>query len=385
MSEEEKLEVLFLPKWYPNKIDPFDGNFVENHARAIKDKCSLKVLFAHSHIANKEEIIHTNKEGIETIEFYFKKANFPIASVEKIINGYRYFKAQRTAYSILYKNGKQPDLTHIHVLSRSSAFALWLNKRKNIPYYITEHWSGYLPNVGAYKGFLKKILSRLVTNYSAGISVVAKQLKNAMINHNLLGNYHIIPNVVDTSLFKPKDKTERDIIKILFVGNLLQSPKKIFDIIKAVKSLSEKRNDFILDIYGEGSDEKECISLIKELNANSFIKLNGVRERSEIASIIADSDFLFLFSEFENQPCVLAEAAACGVPVIAPNFDGIKEHLHPFMGKIVEAGNKKQFVETLDYMCDNFKNYNSDKIREYAVNTFSEEVISSLFFKMYNK
>ena len=74
-----------------------------------------------------------------------------------------YFR-RNVAYKV--KNG-QPDMCHVHVLSRTAVLALYLKTLHQIPYLITEHWSRYFPqNVkkGSYKGFFRKIFTKIAYN-----------------------------------------------------------------------------------------------------------------------------------------------------------------------------------------------------------------------------
>ncbi len=38
-------KILFITRWYPNRVDKLDGNFIENHARAVAIYADLAVLY----------------------------------------------------------------------------------------------------------------------------------------------------------------------------------------------------------------------------------------------------------------------------------------------------------------------------------------------------
>jgi len=56
------------------------------------------------------------------------------------------------------------------------------------------------------------------------------------------------------------------------------------------------------------------------------IKLIDQIPHREVASILQSTDLLLMFSNYENLPCVILEAFACGVPVISTDVGGIKEY-----------------------------------------------------------
>lgn len=375
------MQILFLPKWYPNKLDPFDGNFVENHAHAISKIAQVKVLFVHSDPAVQKGYAIEEKKNRELFELrvYFKKANTRIGILNKIISFFRYRKAQIIGFRKLYPNQK-PDLVHVHVLSRPAILAL----RLNIPFIITEHWSGYLPANGKYKGFLKKKFSEFVVRKSKGVHTVSSQLMEAMKSHKLINKYWVIPNVVDTSQFKLSEQEHKNRkCTILFVGNLLQRPKRILDIIEAAAKLREKHENFELHLYGEGKDEGKAKRLINSLGAEKYIHLMGTRDRAGIAKAMSEASFLVLFSDYENQPCVIPESHASGIPIIVPSLPGIAERMNKQLGIEVPVGDKEALLKAMEQMLMNYDSYSKEYIRNYAEDYFSENTIASQFKSIY--
>lgn len=376
-----------LPKWYPYFLDPLDGNFVENHIRSVSKFVQPWVIFVHSKKTNQRKFAIEKKDNDGIIEYrlYFKAPKTPIPILNKTISAFRYFNAQLKIYKEIERQQINFKLTHVHVLSRTAPLALYLKYRYKIPFVITEHWSGYLPQNNRYKGFLKKIISRWTVRQSSAISCVSTSLKEAMIQHGLQGNYSIIPNVVKTELFQPNEKLNGNKIHILFVGNLLQSPKRILDIVAFFCRLKEKRQDFILDIYGQGKDENEIRKMIAHHQAEDFIQLHGSKSQKEIAAVMPKSDFLFLFSQYENQPCVLNEAKSCGLPVVVPNHEGISEFMNPKLGILYANNNLEAFENAILQMMEHFNDYNPAVIRAFAKEHFSEEIIENLFNELYQK
>jgi len=96
-----------------------------------------------------------------------------------------------------------------------------------------------------------------------------------------------------------------------------------------------------------------------------------------------ESDFLVLFSNYENLPCVIVEAFACGLPVISTDVGGIKEHLDNKKGLLIRKGNEDELYNALNKMLDNQNNYDKSTIRKYAVDNFSYEVVCKSFVELY--
>ncbi len=380
------LNILFLPKWYPFAGDPFDGNFVENHAHAIKRICRLTVLFVHSEEREGSELYRfeeKDNEGIRELRVYFKKATSPFSLVNKLINIQRYKVAQKLGYKKLYPSSS-PDLIHIHVLARSSFLALDL-LRDNIPFVITEHWSGYLPESGALKKSGKAAWYKRIGMKANAIHTVTQHLATAMRSHGIENKYTVIPNVVKEDLFIPQKNSTSEKIKMLYVGNILQHPKRILDSIEAIAEIASLRKDFTLDIYGEGADLKSMQELIKTKGLEKIVGYKGTADRAGIAKAMGQADLLFLNSEFENQPCVINEALCCGTPVVVPDIEGIKEFMQDEFGLLFKRLDQDDFKAKLNDMLNNLGQYDSDLIRKLAVERFGEEAIAQEFITFYKE
>jgi glycosyltransferase involved in cell wall biosynthesis len=138
-----------------------------------------------------------------------------------------------------------------------------------------------------------------------------------------------------------------------------------------------------LNIYGEGKDEQACRAMIEHKGLEDYIQLKGTRSREEIAQAMAKADFLFLYSEFENQPCVLNEAQACGLPIVVPDIPGILAFMEDELGLVFTHLNQAAFEEALLQMMDNYDRYNQANIRDFAIRNFTEKVIEEQFLTLY--
>jgi glycosyltransferase involved in cell wall biosynthesis len=93
----------------------------------------------------------------------------------------------------------------------------------------------------------------------------------------------------------------------------LSPEKRPIEAIKAVASIKGAT----LDIYGSGPSEKDLREYIKEHKLASRIRLKGRVEQDAVLKAMQDHDVLIYSSYgYDNQPMVLLEAVAAGIPIV---------------------------------------------------------------------
>lgn len=134
--------------------------------------------------------------------------------------------------------------------------------------------------------------------------------------------------------------------KILgFIGRL-DEQKGIIPFIKELSKYKKEFNDSIILLVGNGSQEEEIKSLIKELNLEDLFILTGFQEKVNVFYPIID--VFFLPSLYEGLPMVLLEAMAFKKAVISMNVGSISEVIiNNETGLLIEQGNYEKFVNEL--------------------------------------
>jgi glycosyltransferase involved in cell wall biosynthesis len=117
---------------------------------------------------------------------------------------------------------------------------------------------------------------------------------------------------------------------ILSVGRLV--PKKGFDdLIAACAILRDMREPFRLRIVGAGPLKAEMAAQIAALRLEDHVSLAGSMTHADLVSLYHEADLFTLAPRIEENgdrdgiPNVIAEAMACGVPVVATDVSGIPE------------------------------------------------------------
>jgi glycosyltransferase involved in cell wall biosynthesis len=365
------------------------GLFIERHARSVSGYVDVAVLYIHQDERLKGagmEFDWFRDEELIQLKIYYKPFRQSIPVLRPLVNFYRYLKYHYRGLKMIKKEFGRPDLVHVNVLTRVGMIALLYKWLSGTPYVITEHWTRYLPHMDNFKGSLRKMVTRLVVRNASAVMPVTENLRRAMESHGLRNrNYQVIPNVVDMKMFDIiKDETARAKKSFIHVSCFEDRQKNISGILRVLKKLSEKRTDWVCQMVGEGIHLEKLIHYAKELDLqDKFVHFHGLKENDELAGMMAEADFQVMFSRFENLPVVILESYACGVPVLSTDVGGISEHMYEGLGLLIPSEDEDKLLEKLNYMLDHYKDYDKLKIREYARDHFSKEVIGKRLAEVY--
>lgn len=382
---EKRLNILFLASWYPNKVHPKNGNFVQQHAKAVSQHCNVASLHI---IANKQdkkfEVETVDNNGVLEVIVYYKKikGSSPIHKYQKLK---RRHEAHVLGYHEVLNTLGKIDLTHLNVTYPAGLFALYLKQRHKIPFIITEHSTAYLPSsTHQFSKIEIKWIKKIGLNADL-ICPVSQDLATNMKQFGINNKYQVVPNVVNTAIFeKSSSENQTDKKNILHISHLKDDHKNVTGILRVIKKLSEQRHDFSITIAGDG-DTEAIKKYAKELNIpDRAIKYKGELSITEVAELMNAADVFLLFSNYENLPCVISESLVMGVPVISSDVGGIKEMLTKENGILIPKGDESELLTQLNSIIDNLANYNTNDISDKAIQTYSFNAVSNQFAEIYN-
>jgi len=367
---DKKLNILFLCGWYPSRVLPNNGDFIQRHAKAVSLLHNVEVIHIISDEKSTKNIEIETKEinDIKTHIGYIKQTNNPI------LKCIRYWKT----YIILLRKIKSFDAVHLNELYPFGVFALHLKWFKKKPFIISEHWTIYHKPQCENISFTQKIMSRLIVKKAAFVCPVSNNLKESMQSLKFDGNYKRVPNVVDTRLFYPEENNE-GIFTITHISNMSNSHKNIEGILRVISKIESKIDNFKFNLVGENS--KKYRSYSKKINLNTVFFKDHIEHR-EVANELQKSNLFILFSNYENLPCVILEAFSCGVPVISSKVGGISEFFPNDFGFLIQPNDEIDLEKKIIEIYTNF-NTKKTKMHKYAEENFSELKIAKEFSKLY--
>lgn len=380
MSHSKK-HILILPKWYPNKQDIQLGIFIKKQALLLKEDFDISVIYVQSDdsIDTKYQLINSTEEGIFEQLVYFKKAK---GLFSKLINFKRYKKAQQIAY-INLKN--KVDLVHVHVPIRPLFLALYLLKHKNIPFVVSEHWSGHLTGEFNNKPFIYKFLYKRLVRKAEKVSCVSKFLKNEFTKNTSISPL-FIPNLIEKNTTEHTTVvSQKNQIKILSVNDYIDSIKNITGLLNAFSQALKQNPNLHLTLIGGGPDESLILKTVTDLKLQSSnLTILGRKSHQIVLQQMSECDFYISNSNYETFGMTIAEALMAGKPVISRLCGGPNEFLNTNNSLLINSKIENSLSDTILNMANNYGSFNSSQISKELNEKYGSAVILNKLEKFYN-
>ncbi|GAB3233247.1 glycosyltransferase family 4 protein [Hymenobacter seoulensis] len=398
------MRILHLPKWYPNRYDDQDGNFVAQHIQAIEQgdapgtaPLSMAVVFAAvarsplPHFIEFEAVVENN---IPTWRYYYRSRITGIRYLDKLLKLVLWLVCMQRGLRAVRQHwhGKRPEVVHAHVLFRTAVLAWWLKRRHRTPYLLTEHWTAFLPVNAARLGWFRRQMAGFLVRQADAVTPVSEDLRQALARLGAT-NLHttVIPNAVDMHVFRlPATPEPRH--GLLHVAAFNEQAKNLSGILRTVASLrtAHPKLHVQLRIAGYGPAEAQLHQLAKSLGllADGTVTFLGKLSPAELALEMQRAQALVLFSNYENLPCVLIEAQASGLPAVATRVNGIPELLPDdgSRGLLVPPQNEAALAHAIQTILQAPPHqYDATKLREAAVSRFSYPAVGAAFRQLYHQ
>lgn len=276
--------MLIVPSWYPREERPNAGIFFKEQAIALQEQ-GLEVIVAYPEIHSIKELkkqkfkrgfYYNIEDGLET--YRIKEYNF----LPKIRRGSSiiYYLKLKNIFARLIKEGKKPDIIHAHSVLWGGWAAARISKKYNIPLIITEHSTAFL------RGLIKDYQIPFIKeafDHAKKVIVVGPGLEQELRKYIKEEKIQLIPNIVDTSRFKPNDNIKKS-NKFRFFSLAFLTYKKGFDVLLNAFAKAFKGNREVeLVIGGDGEERGNLEKLAVDLEIEKQVTFLGELSREQAA------------------------------------------------------------------------------------------------------
>jgi glycosyltransferase involved in cell wall biosynthesis len=147
-------------------------------------------------------------------------------------------------------------------------------------------------------------------------------------------------NGVDTEVFRPLAGTERNLNKLLYVGNSEDRNKGVRFLLEALNVLKDDLDFHVTFVDNHKWNLKLAPRLVDEFGLNSRVEFTGRIPTAELVRHYNEAKLLVSSSVHEGFGLPLAEAMSCGTPALATQIGAF--------GEIVEHGKSGWLVPPSD-------------------------------------
>lgn len=389
--------VFVIPSWYPSESDPITGIFIRNQVESIRlhtDYNPIVALWGQN-----DENVPLNRPGkllpwlknyrkqenssafiVRDVEYIFHKVfswshRLPFGGAERILDSVR-----RSLRQAIGQRGRV-DLIHAYVSYPAGFIASVLSRETGIPYVLTEFMGPFPFKVHTTKLGCPRFEITEAINNSSKCIVLSEYLLRKFEEYSFKEPV-IIPFSVDTDKFKPK-QSEHTTIEVVSCSRLVVE-KGVYDLIDGFTKALERVPNLRLTVIGEGPEKKQLQNLIMSENLSDVVHLTGGLTNIQVAEYFAKSDIFAMASHFDTFGVVFIEALSSGLPIVGTKCGGPDSFITPDLGILVPIKEVESFSEALVYVAENLKRYSKDRIRENAVNKYSNRFVAEQISREYS-
>ena len=273
-----------------------------------------------------------------------------------------------------------PDLIHGHAALWGGHAAMLASRALQRPYVVTEH-SSYIMTADLSPA-RRDHAAEVYRNASAVIAV-SRRLQTSV--DAIAGSpvAEVVPNTVDSDYFSLRPARRRgDTFTFLAVCDLV-SYKRVDLLIRAFARLNIHHPNTRLVIAGAGKDGRMLRALARTLVPNGKIELTGALPRWQVRQWMREAGALVLCSDHETFGCVLIEAMATGLPVIATRSGGPEEIVTPDTGILIDCGDSEALLRAMSEV--RRRRFDPAAIRETVRRRFGYPVIANRLCAVYER
>jgi len=267
------------------------------------------------------------------------------------------------------------ELIHCHTI-QSAAQAIPAGNRINIPCVLT--FNGPSLVMAAKRSGLK-FATILVSRARF------EELKMRCMSEN---DIYYVPNGTRAAPSAPSQETcESHRPNLILVGSLI--PRKGIDAaILAMVALRQKRGRDcpILNVYGDGDQEKYLKEMVAVLGLNDIVRFWGFQ--SNILEHCPSTDILVMSSRSETGPQVILEAMSRGMPIVATDVGEVAEMLTDRRyGRIVPVDSIIALAEAIESLLSDIADgqFNPDLLIERHRSYYTDEKMAERLEAVYKQ
>jgi glycosyltransferase involved in cell wall biosynthesis len=300
---------------------------------------------------------------------------------------------------IFYFIFKKPNIIHSST-PKSSLLSMIAGYLTNIEHRIYMITGLRYESTSGFKRVYLILFEKITCFFSTKIIAESIGVRNKLISDgitkrriSIIGSGNI--NGIDLDYWDPCLVSKSEILKIqhkhnltdnsyvfIFIGRIVED-KGVNELVMAFNQICKNYCKVCLLILGSIEKNNPISSETYQLIVdNENIILTDYIE--DIRPYLLLSNCLILPSYREGFPNVILQAGAMGKPVIMTPVNGHHEYLNEWNGDLISMKDVNSLITQMEKYINQKKVYNSEEIRGFVINKFSQKNLFSSLLKYYN-
>jgi glycosyltransferase involved in cell wall biosynthesis len=263
--------------------------------------------------------------------------------------------------------------------------ARWVSLWTRIPYVVSLR-GGDVPGTEPHLEIFYRVLQPLrrdIFKHAKAICAPSQGLK-ALSEKTDPFPVQVVPNGINTDLFRPAPERRAKVPTLLSVGRLhaQKNVGYLLNLVAALKSETEVR----AVIIGDGPERHGLEATAAALRITDCVQFTGWLRREEVHEAYQSATFLVHASSYEGMSNVILEALASGLPVVASRIPGNTELIQDGANGFLfdQAGDPAQLADRILPLFQNQTDWDrlSTAARATIENHFSWNRVADLYEKL---
>jgi teichuronic acid biosynthesis glycosyltransferase TuaC len=386
--------VLVLSRNYPNEVLPLLGLWVERLVSYAASHLEIAVIspvpwcpplpFLPENYARFRRIRRRRQDG--RVPIYHPRFLVPSGSRFQGIEGLGYYAAVAPVVRRLRRSFRF-DLIHAHFTFPDGWVAARLGRTYGVPVIITEQamWGPWMD-----RDSIMRRQALWAARECAFHIAISTALRESIARHT--GDSPrlvVVPDGVDGSTFTlPEPGSRISANQILFVG-VVRQVKGVDVLLRALKALADRGSNARLVLVGESFYQAYRVEyermrrLAADLGIADRVQFAGGKTDAEVVRYMQESAVVVLPSRRESLGMVLAEALACGTPVVATRSGGPEDIVTPDVGVLVPTDDPEALADGIAQVLDRRGRYDPARLRAHALEKFGLDAVDRRVSALY--
>jgi len=379
---------------YPSEVNPIAAKFVKDQVGIIANSKEIETLllvptpyaipFTSRYHRNNSILLSENHTSSRIQYLSFPKKIFP-----------RIIRKSLSKNLEVVLEGYEPDLIHFH-WAYPDGLSIPRLKKKGFKCILSIHGSDW------YKSISEPVLKTLIFESLEAADLILcsgpdlKENISEFLPH-LSKNIREVYNFVDETKYDIPDADQKSNacqqlnwdqskINVIIVANL--QPEKGPDfLIDCVQELNKenKGESMHFHLIGMSDNSKFAQSIIERISKLSNLNYYPAVAPDELLTYYHGADFFLSVSKREGFGLAMIEAAACGLPVVSTPVGIAPKFINDTIGFVSEDHSLTSIVDCILKLRENLVSYNSQNIRNHAIQTFGISSFKERLFSFYQE